>query len=162
IKAGALLGDTRTLLTQWNEDLTVSANLERFRHENLLGKASRSRVEDILTIFRQRYLTDPAVTNALVTISKSSFTPEILERILYFFAAQSDMLLHDIVTEVLWDIYVQGRSDVSLESLRGIVSQWVEEGKTAGRWNTETTLRVAQGLMATLRDFRILEGKVKK
>src|SRR5258708_33762094 len=43
IKAGALLSDTRTLLIQWDETLTVSANLERFRSENLFGKASRSR-----------------------------------------------------------------------------------------------------------------------
>jgi hypothetical protein len=31
-------------------------NLERLRRENVLGKASRSRVEDVLAIFRQRYL----------------------------------------------------------------------------------------------------------
>ncbi len=39
-------------------------NLERLRRENLLGKASRSRVEDILSIFRQRYLSEESVTEA--------------------------------------------------------------------------------------------------
>ena len=59
IKAGALLPDTKTLLSQWDRSATVQANLARIRQENVFGKASRSRVEDILAIFRQRYLTDP-------------------------------------------------------------------------------------------------------
>jgi hypothetical protein len=55
IKAGALLADTKTLLAHWDETCPAAVNLERFRRENIFGKASRSRVEDILAIFRQRY-----------------------------------------------------------------------------------------------------------
>ena len=46
IKAGALLGDTKTLLCHWDSTQTTQDNLRRFREENLFGKASRSRVED--------------------------------------------------------------------------------------------------------------------
>ena len=52
IKAGALIADTKTLLAHWNESVSVVENLKQFRRDNLFGKASRSRVEDILTIFR--------------------------------------------------------------------------------------------------------------
>ena len=52
IKAGALIADTKTLLAHWNESVSVVENLKQFRLCNLFGKASRSRVEDILTIFR--------------------------------------------------------------------------------------------------------------
>ena len=38
------------------------------RRENVFGKASRSRVEDVLAIFRQRFLTEEAVTRALVVL----------------------------------------------------------------------------------------------
>jgi hypothetical protein len=34
-------------------------NIDRIRRDNLFGKASRSRVEDILAIFRQRNLAEP-------------------------------------------------------------------------------------------------------
>ena len=64
IKAGALLADTKTLLAHWDISATVQANLIRIRHENLFGKASRSRVEDILAIFRQRYLVEDDVIKA--------------------------------------------------------------------------------------------------
>ena len=58
IKAGALLADTKTLLSHWDVDATVPENLDRISRENVFGKASRSRVEDILAVFRQRYLVE--------------------------------------------------------------------------------------------------------
>src|SRR5258707_3108988 len=68
IKAGALIGDTKTLLSHWDVAASVEKNVKRVQHENVFGKASRSRVEDILAIFRQRYLTEESVTRALVVL----------------------------------------------------------------------------------------------
>src|SRR5438105_11326412 len=101
IKAGALLADTKTMLAHWDEAYSVNKNLDRFRRENIFGKASRSRIEDILAIFRQRYLTSEAVTRSLVNLVQTNFPAEALDRILYFYAAQSDALLHDSITVVL-------------------------------------------------------------
>jgi hypothetical protein len=56
IKAGALLADTKTLLANWNTAYSVGENLTRIQKANIFGKTSRSRVEDIIRIFRQRYL----------------------------------------------------------------------------------------------------------
>jgi len=46
IKAGALLTDTKAFLSCWDPNLSVNENLHRVRHQNLLGKTSRSRIED--------------------------------------------------------------------------------------------------------------------
>ena len=101
IKAGALLPDTKTLLSHWDLTETVPANLQRLQRENVFGKASRSRVEDIVAIFRQRYLGESSVTHALVTLVKERLPASALDRILYFHAARADRLLHDVVTEIL-------------------------------------------------------------
>ena len=82
IKASALLSDTKTLFALWDTSCSDRENLDRFRNENLFGKASRSRIEDILAIFRQRYLTEESVTTALVprreTFSISFPRPHLL------------------------------------------------------------------------------------
>ena len=101
IKAGALLSDTKTLLSQWDTSCSVQANLSRIRQENVFGKASRSRVEDILAIFRQRYLIEDEVIKALVALVRDRLPAVALDRILFFHAARSDLLLHDVVTEWL-------------------------------------------------------------
>jgi Putative inner membrane protein (DUF1819) len=56
IKAGALLADTKTLLAQWDLSVPAQINLDRLRRDNVFGKASRSRVKDVLAMFRQRFL----------------------------------------------------------------------------------------------------------
>lgn len=103
IKAGALLPDTKLLLESWDQDVDVQANLNRVRQENLFGKASRARVEDILLVFRQRYLEDPGILKALVVMARSGVSSLTLDRVLYFQAAKADRLLHDLVTELLYD-----------------------------------------------------------
>lgn len=162
IKAGALLPDTKLLLENWDEDVDVQTNLDRVRQENLFGKASRSRIEDILLVFRQRYLKDPEVLKALVAAARNRMSSESLDRILYFQAVRSDLLLHDLVTELLneWS----GRSDRGIRPWE--VQNWIEEqvasGKTERPWSPAVQLRVVQGLLSTLRDFGILSGSVKK
>ena len=156
------MADTRTLLANYDPDSTVAQNLDRFRRENIFGKASRSRVEDILAIFRQRYLGSPDVAEALATLVQASFPTEALDRLLYFHAAQSDPLLHDVVTEYLYDRQAAGRADVSVSDMRRVLNQWGADGRTAKHWSEPTTVRVAQGLLATLRDFAVLEGAVNK
>ena len=162
IKAGALLADTKTLLANWNINRSVSDNLEQFHRENLFGKASRSRVEAILRIFHQRYLADEAVTKALVYLVNKDFPSEGLNRILFFHAAQSDRLLHDVVTDLLASMYEIGRYEVSTNDVKTWISKQISEGKTQGDWSDTTITRCARESLATLRDFGILQGAVKK
>jgi len=162
IKAGALLADTKTLLAHWDLDSSVQNNLQRIQHENIFGKASRSRVEDILRIFRQRYLTEEAVTRALVVLVKQRFPASALDRILYFHSAQSDRLLCDTVLEMLVPLKAKGITDVDADDIRHTLAKWVREGKTTSEWGENTILRVSQGLLATLRDFGVLAGAVNK
>ena len=162
IKAGALIGDTKTLLSYWDVAAPVAENLDRMQRENLFGKASRSRVEDILAIFRQRYLTEESVTKALVALVRGQFPPAALDRLLYFHSARADPLLHDAVTEILVPRHERGLVDISVQDFQRSLAEWVEAGKTTGHWSEATITRIAQGLLATLRDFGVLQGAVNK
>jgi len=162
IKAGALLSDTKTLLAHWDTTSSVHDNLDRVRRENLFGKASRSRVEDILAIFRQRYLTEAEVTRALVIMVEQRFPTACLDRILYFHSARNDRLLHDVVIELLMPRKAQGITDIDVNDLQRDLSKWASNGKTAGSWSEPTIRRIAQGLLSALRDFGVLQGAVNK
>ncbi len=162
IKAGALLPDTKLLLANWDENQDVQTNLDQVRRENLFGKTSRARVEDILLVFRQRYLKDPEILKALVVMARSRIPSEVLDRILYFQAVRSDPLLHDLVTEVLVDWSTRSDREVRTWEVQNWVDKQVKAGNTERPWSFEVQRRVVQGLLATLRDFGILEGSVKK
>jgi hypothetical protein len=162
IKAGALLADTRTLLAHWDVAASVRENMQRIRRENLFGKTSRSRVEDVLGIFRQRFLGEPSVTRALVVLVQKRLAAAALDRILYFHAARADRLLHDTVTEILIPLQARGIIGVDALDITRPLKAWVDAGKTRGHWSEPTIVRIAQGLLATLRDFGVLQGGAKK
>jgi hypothetical protein len=162
IKAGALIGDTKTLLSHWDLDASVDENLSRVRRENVFGKASRSRVEDILAIFRQRYLNEASVTKALVTLVRGKFPTAALEKLFYFHSARNDRLLHDAVTEILVPMQAQALVHITVQDLHRSLTKWGEEGKTTSRWSESTVAHAVRGLMSALRDFGVLQGAVNK
>lgn len=162
IKAGALIADTKTLLSHWDVRVPVPENIMRAQRENLFGKASRSRVDDILLIFRQRYLVEASVTRALATLVRRRFPTVALTRLLYFHSARADRLLHDTVTEILGPMQARGLVDLDVHDFKRSLAKWVEAGKTVGAWSEYTLSRVSQGLLSALRDFGVLEGVVHK
>jgi len=162
IKAGALLPDTKALLSAWNPGLSVSENLQRVRRQNLLGKTSRSRAEDILAIFRQRYLVEETVALSLASIVKHQSNGNTLDRILYFHSVRADLLLRDVVIELLVPHWSRGVMEIDVQEIESALRKWVEEGKTSGHWGDSTVRRVTQGVLSTLRDFGVLQGAVNK
>lgn len=161
IKAGALLGDTKTFLLHWDAGASVVANIDRIQRDNVFGKASRSRVEDILAIFRQRYLAEECVTKALVLLVRQKFPVAAMDRVLYYHSARADPLLHDAVTEILVPMQERGLVDIDVQKFQGSLEKLVH-GKLTKNWSETTILRVVRSILATLRDFGILQGTVNK
>ncbi len=157
-----MIGDTKTLLSHWDVDASAEQNINRVQRENVFGKASRSRVRDILAIFRQRYLSEESVTKALVTLVQKKLPTAVLERLLYFHSARADQLLHDAVTQILAPRWARGLADINVQDFERSLAAWVEDGKTTGHWSEPTITRIAQGLLSALRDFGVLQGGVHK
>ena len=162
IKAGALLPDTKTLLSHWDVKASVAENLRRLRRDNVFGKASRSRVEDILAIFRQRYLAEPSVVRALVGLVAKRFPAAALDRILYFHSVRADRLMQDVVTEVVLPQQIRGLTDVDVAGIERTLAGWVRDGRMTTKWNEYTIRRVTWGVLSALRDFGVLQGAVNK
>ena len=162
IKAGALIGDTKTLLSHWDLTASVAENINQVQRDNIFGKASRSRVEDILAIFRQRYLTEESVTKSLVTLIRGKFPTTARERLLYFHSARADQLLHDAVTKLLVPLQTRGLVDINKQDFQRSLAKLVEEGETMGHWSESTITRISRGLLSTLRDFGVLQGVINK
>lgn len=158
IKATALLTDTKALMDSWDLNIDVETNFNKAQENNIFGKASRSRVKDILTIFRQRYFENEQVGQALVRLVQSGVSSNWIDPILYYYSALNDSTLRDIVIEVINPRRQSGFSDIHVEHVIRKLRDWSAEGKTTTPWRDETVISVAQHALATLRDFGILQG----
>jgi Putative inner membrane protein (DUF1819) len=162
-KAAGALPEIKTLLSYWDSEQSVDSNIQRFERENILGKASRTRMSDLLhRTFKQRYLADPEVLPALVVFAHAGTSSQVLDPILYFLAAESDPLLRDAVVDVLASRIARQDSEITVGQVVTWLNQQVSDGLTEGPWSETTTTRVARSLLAALRDFGLLEGKVNK
>jgi hypothetical protein len=162
IKGGALLGDTSIMLASWDLEITPEENLDRFRRSNVLGKSSRMRLTDVLTVMRRRYVDQADVLSVLVSLEQGGMPAQDLTPILYFQSARSDRLLFDCVAEFLRPRNYGASREISRAEVRSWLLEQVDAGRTQTPWSPATADRIAQGLLSALRDFGILQGAKTK
>jgi hypothetical protein len=162
LKAGALLDETKMLLSAWDESASMVDNIARFQQENILGKASRSRANDILMAFRQRYLVDERVMRSLILLVKGRIPAECINCILYFHTAMSDSLIHDFAADFVSGKCRRGLHNISVDETMQWIKKKISAGKTVSSWSNNTVQRSARGLMSALRDFGVLKGQRDK
>jgi len=86
----------------------------------------------------------------------------MLDPILYFLTVQADPLLYAVVTEVLAPLIGRGQPEIYVTDMEDWLRKQMAGGKTQGTWTGVTTNRAARSILATLRDFHLLQGQVKK
>lgn len=160
--ASHLLADLNLLLSAWDESKSVDENLDDVIRRNLFGKASRHRVVELVSIFRQRYVPDDGSARAFRLFASSSLPAEVTDRVIYYYTAIAEPALYDFVTDYLYECFLSGETQVSLRNTYEFFDQAYAEGKVNGRWKSESTREQAgQGLLATLREMGMLSGGIK-
>ena len=162
IKAPALLSDAKLFLSQWDPHLSQEKNIENAIQYNILGKTSRNFGKNIIGAFKERFIFGDDQDEAIRSLIKSSIEPKIVDRILYYYTARSDSLLYDFVTQYLFELNLIGDTVITTRKAQNFFKIVSEAGKTNTLWSDTVCNRVARNVLTTLRDFHILEGKVRK
>ena len=156
LKGGAVLDDTRQVVDLWELDLDARANLERLSAENPLAKRSRSRLDDLLYWVIQRRFVDPG-PHVIPALKGLVHDHRAFREACYYEASRADALIAGFVEEPLWDWWQQGRLAVGVDDVSAWLTGLVESGR-APDWSDSVRTRLAQGMLAALRDFGILAG----
>ena len=159
-KGGALLEDSRRLVEAWDLGATADENLERIASANLLGKATRRRLDDVLMRILVPRLVAPG-PQVIAAMKQLLGHDRALTEALYFEASTDDVLLAAFAEGPLYDWYEVGRTGVAIED----VTNWLAAEAADGRaleWSPTVRTKVSRGLLAALRDFGILQGAVRK
>lgn len=159
-KGGALLDDARRLVEVWDQHEDAERNLERIAKENLLAKRSRVRAEDVLQRILGPRLVEPGpqVIGAMKELLPS---PRSFIEAYYFEATRDDPLLAAVAEGPLFEWWETGRVAVEVNEVVDWLDRLAVEGATPP-WTATIRVKVAQGLLAALRDFGILSGGARK
>ena len=159
-KGGALLEDMRLLVRAWSDD-TELGQRDRVVAHNVLGKQSRARALDTLTCaFIPRFIRGlPKDAWRIVRpLEDRGIAIDILKPVYYWITARAEPILYDFACEELH------RYEPQQEVPTKDVASWVAErtSREGIAWSPIVTQKVARGILATLRDFGLLDGRVKK
>lgn len=162
VKGGALLEEMRLLVRTWQPGCE-KRQTDAAVVENLLGKRTRARAWDIFhSAFLPRFVNgSPREAWRIVRELEDRNVPvETLRPVYYWITARNERLLYDFVcSELLRRSERQEQRITTNEVSVWLRAQLAARGKA---WSEAVTTRVSQGMLASLRDFGILEGAVKK
>lgn len=183
MKIGAMLPETIALLSAWDGE-----SKEQFTRAavegNLVGKATRTRVADLLRrVFWRRFPPGgrPGVAEASAFVRAHGFSAASRLMCLHH-AAVADPFLQDLLSVLAGDggtgpgarlrdavgasgpgTRLRQRAVAGLLSTADAVEFLRERGGPAvGAWSPNTAARTAAGALAALRDFGVLEGRARK
>jgi hypothetical protein len=160
----ALLDETYQVMAQIAQGNSLENVRRQIIEDNLLGKKSeRSRQNTWANIyFRYFSHRDEGFINLLAKTITSSIPEEAKRLILFFEFAQADPLIKDITTQLLYVLYQEGRSIVTIQD----VIEWMEkislDHPEILDWASQTRERIVQHYLSLTRVFGLLEGSKHK
>jgi hypothetical protein len=163
-KKGAVVREMLLLLREWTPGESFEAFTDRVVGQNLLGKKTRWQINDALQrAFRRRLLTpSDAPAKVLKTLVDADVGEHIILPLLFYWTALTDRLVFEFAARFLKDLWDRGRLYVESRDALEFVEDLTRGGYVEGQWSPYLRIRTARGLLATARDFGVLEGHRRK
>lgn len=160
----ALYSDLSLLLEDLEEPLPDQAYREIVIRENKLFRASTAARRKLWKELRSRYLLD--VKNLLFAAfwnewKRCGSEPE-KAMTTYVLFALNDRLVADLGTEWLFPHLSKAPSEIRVEDVRHVIEDSAKAHPEVAKWSEDTLSRIARHYMASIRDFGLARGKVRK
>ncbi len=157
-KGGALFEEMRELVRIWTD-----APLERNKAEvirlNPLNKATRARMEDVVNrIFVPRFVQGPIRDSwkMLAPLERLGASVAMVRPLYFWLTALAEPLIYDFCREFLTAKRARGLFLIDVTE----AAEWV--AAKGNNWSDNVNIKVTRALLAALRDFGALEGRVNK
>lgn len=162
--SGAMIEEMLLLTSYFDPDVDKKTWEQKVVSENLLAKNTRNWVKEVVSgSFYPRLVNGPIPESWQIIRRFTANTADqsILHSILYYITAKYDEFLYDFVTEEVHQRFYSGQLNISPVDVYNYIHSLPEELFNKP-WSDYVQRRYSGGIMATLRDFGILEGKSHK
>ena len=158
LKVTGMIPETVQLLKRWVSGMSAQQLAQVAIAEDLLGKASASRVKDLVYDgFGKRYLRPGEhVASSLKTLVESGVPLATLRQLLFIHTCRQQALLRDSLTDVYWPKSREGRSIITPDEIRGFILSAFGTGRAPRRWSDSIVARLTRLLPKCLTDFGLV------
>ena len=160
----ALYTDLGLLLDGIQEPQRSSYYRSRIIQDNILARASTSARKKIWKELKSRYLLDqnhPLFGAFYTEWIRCESEPE-RGQTAYILFALNDRLVANLGMKWLFPHIRRAPSEIRVQDVSNFIEQSKDEHPEIAGWSPETKKRIARHYMASIRDFGLAQGKVKK
>jgi hypothetical protein len=149
------------MVALWSDELTETNPLQVLSRS--LSKTTLARVKDTyVRAFRPRFIlgNPPEAWRLARVLENMNADLHVIRPFYYWITARSEAALYGFVSEVVYSRSRTQERDIRVEEA---ISWLNHQLNLAGKsWTSSVLKKVAQGMMAALRDFGIFEGAARK
>lgn len=159
LKATGLVQETLVLLEAYQPGQPKEEFGRFVKETDLLGKASQSRVDDILrsSFFRRYVVEGPETIAALKKLLINQVGFEVLNQLFLVYTSRANPILADFVRLVYWPKVAAGETVILTSDPVEFIHNAMHEGLITSTWTPITIERVARHITGCMNDFRLIE-----
>lgn len=163
VRTGALIEETRVLLSEWDCGQSVRENLAHARRKNRIGIRSEGLAKVVFsTLHRRLSLLSPSELASLSALARSSAESEVWRAGLHWHSARVDCLYYEFVTDWLYQQYLRDIAVVRTEDVVPHVERVYAEQMGEVTLSEYGRQRAARDLLRMATDFGLLTATSPK
>lgn len=161
-RKGALIQETRLILSEWNESSPIQENLIRILFDNPIGARTEGWLKEIrVTLSGKLACLQDSHLSSLVQLSKSRCSPDVWQACLHWHWGIIDSLYYDYSTNWLYSQHQSGVYRMESLDAKNFVQSHLARLKRKNL-SEYGLLRAARDMFRVSSEFGILTGSIHK
>ena len=153
-----LISETQSLLDLWvagmgTQDLVNSA-LDSGEFPNVTARRLRNIVAEC---FAPRYLNPEPQPALWLQKLNHRVSARAFSQLSFLYTARANLILRDFITQLYWERYASGYTEISSEDSTEFVQRGTYDGKTKKLWSESTIKRQSSYLLSACIDYQLLQ-----
>jgi hypothetical protein len=163
---GSLLNESKILFSYLSKNnFTIESARDAVIKENILSKRTFQTRKRCWQLLQYRYfpLKYPSThLNPIISIYKKNVSEMLKKGLLYYHYSTSDLFAFEVTIKVIYNLAHKGFVNISSRIVDEFLDSIAESHPEVNTWSHSTRQSLNKHYLSSLRDFGILEGKVRK
>jgi len=158
LQAGlGLIEETQALFGQWESGMSTQELFQVALKSGEFPNVTARRLRNIVAeCFAPRYINPTPQPATWLKLLNHRINARSLEQLFFIYTARANRIFWDFVTELYWERYASGYTELINEDSKEFVRRATHDGKTKKLWSETTIKRLSSYLLSISIDYKLL------
>lgn len=163
LQAGlGLVNETQLLLGIWQQDMSTTDLFQTALESGEFPNVTARRLRNIIAeCFAPRYTKPELPPVSWLKVLNHGIDARSLNQLFFLFTARANLILRDFVSQVYWERFASGYSELENEDSKEFVQRATSDGKTQKLWSDTTVKRISSYLLGACVDYGLLKKQTR-